>query len=611
MTALSTQASPANGTDRPRVSLVVVGHVDHGKSTLIGRLLADAGCLPEGKLEDIRRRCLRNAKPMEYAYLLDALKEEQSQGITLDCARCFFKTARRDYVLMDAPGHVDLLKNMVSGAARADAAVLVIDAHEGIRENSRRHGYFLSMLGIDSFIVVINKMDRVGYQRKVFQNLENGYRTFLEQIRLKPLAFVPASASQGANVVVRSPELSWYEGPTVLDLIESFPPPQDTLNDPLRLPVQGVYKFTGGGDDRRIIAGRVESGVLRAGDRILFFPSNKRAVVKTVEGFPHATASSVEAGQPAGITLEEHVVVARGDVISRQDQTPPQVSSRFRVDLFWLGGIPATPEKTYKLKLAAAETTVQVERVIRILDASTLDVTEDRTDIRRNEVAECVLRARKPIAFDPAGLSVKTGRFVLVDGYAIAGGGIIREALPDGEADLKQEAFVRDAKWIGSPITPAIRAERYAQQAALVVITGSKGSGRKRLAQALEWHLFNQGRQVYYLAMGSVVHGLGADIAKSVTQERPHEHIRRLGETLHVLLDAGLIVICTALDLSPQDLQDIRTLIAPARIVSVSMGDGVRQADLNFPSPCDVPEAVSELARQLKNAGVLSEPPAT
>src|SRR6185503_4581262 len=215
--------SPSPQAGSRRLSLVIGGHVDHGKSTIIGRLLADTGSLPEGKLAQVRESCERNAKPFEYAFLLDALKDEQAQGITIDAARVFFKTARRDYIIFDAPGHIEFLKNMVTGASRAEAALLVIDAHEGVQENSRRHGYMMSMLGIRQLAVLVNKMDLVGYDRALYSKIETAYRQFLEQIGVTPLAFIPVVGRDGDNLAHRSPGLSWYDGPTVLDTLDAFP----------------------------------------------------------------------------------------------------------------------------------------------------------------------------------------------------------------------------------------------------------------------------------------------------------------------------------------------------------------------------------------------------
>jgi bifunctional enzyme CysN/CysC len=207
---------------REQLRIVIIGHVDHGKSTLVGRLLADSNSLPEGRLESVKAYCEKNAKTFEYAFLLDALKEEQSQGITIDAARCFFKTNKRDYLIIDAPGHFEFIKTMVTGASRADAAIIVIDAKEGIKENTKRHGYLLSMLGLDNVCVAINKMDLVGYRKEVYDNVKSEYAPFLDSIGIKNIDFIPVSAKNGENIVEKSSNLRWYDGKTILEVIENW-----------------------------------------------------------------------------------------------------------------------------------------------------------------------------------------------------------------------------------------------------------------------------------------------------------------------------------------------------------------------------------------------------
>jgi bifunctional enzyme CysN/CysC len=597
--------TPSPASARGLVSVVTVGHVDHGKSTLVGRLLADTDNLPEGRLEALKESCARNSKPLEYAYLLDALKDEQAQGITIDAARCFFKTPERDYIIIDAPGHIEFLKNMVSGAARADAALLVIDAFEGIRENSRRHGYFLSMLGIAQLAVVINKMDIVGDSESVFSRLVAEYSQFLEGVRLSPMAFIPADSPHGENIAGRSSRMPWYQGPTVLDVMKEFksmPPPAD---GPLRMPVQDVYKFTAFGDQRRIIAGRIESGRLRVGDTVVFWPANKRAVICSIEG---PAAQEAVAGQSIGVTLDEQIYVARGDLMTREREPSPQVTSRFRADVFWLGSEPLTPDRAFLFKGGTFECPVQVERVERVLDAVTLQVQEGRSEVRRHEVGECVFRTRKSVAFDVYTDWAVTGRFVLVDGYRIAGGGIIRQVLEDEEAVLRAEAWVRDRKWIRTAIPMTARAQRFQQQPALIVITGARGVGRKMLARTLEKSLFESGRLVYYLGMGSIVHGLDVDLSRRDLRpdEASREHVRRLGEVLHILLDAGMIVISTALELTARDLKDVETLIAPYRMFSIRIGPGgENETDMTLPAPFDAARDVQSVLSRLGEVGLI------
>src|SRR3989442_955481 len=261
------------------LNIVIVGHVDHGKSTLLGRLYADTGSLPEGKLDKVRDICRRQGKEFEYAFLFDAFLEEQEQGITIDTARTFFTWEGRHYIIIDAPGHNEFLKNMVSGAARAEAALLVIDAHEDVREQSKKHGYLLSLLGIRQVAVIVNKMDLVGYRQDVYAAIETEYHAFLAQLKVTPERFVPVSAKLGDNIAKPSAHMPWYTGPTVLETLGLFRKETSRERQTLRFPVQDVYKF----DARRIITGRIAAGRIKVGDRLVFSPSNKSATVKTIE----------------------------------------------------------------------------------------------------------------------------------------------------------------------------------------------------------------------------------------------------------------------------------------------------------------------------------------
>ncbi|HNL90001.1 MAG TPA: GTP-binding protein, partial [Nitrospira sp.] len=286
------------------LNIVIVGHVDHGKSTLVGRLYADTGSLPEGKLEKVQAICRQQGKEFEYAFLFDAFLEEQEQGITIDTARTFFIWNERQYIIIDAPGHKEFLKNMISGAARAEAALLLIDAVEGVREQSKKHGYLLSLLGVTQFAVVVNKMDLVGYRQDVFDGIEKEYREFLGQFRAVPQQMIPVSAKMGDNIAVRSRHMNWYQGPTVLDTLALFKKEQVRSEQPLRFPLQDVYKF----DARRILAGRITAGRLKVGDHLVFSPSNKTAIVQSIEGFNvDPPSSEAQAGQSVGITLDEQI----------------------------------------------------------------------------------------------------------------------------------------------------------------------------------------------------------------------------------------------------------------------------------------------------------------
>ena len=358
------------------MNIVIVGHVDHGKSTVIGRLLADTGSLPLGKLESVRESCRRNSKPFEYAFLLDALKDEQAQGITIDMARCFFKTAARDYIIIDAPGHIEFLKNMITGASRAESALLVIDADEGIKENSKRHGKMVSMLGVKQVTVLANKMDLVGYREDVFEKLKADYSAFLSQINVTPVSFIPISAREGDNIASLSEKMPWYKGVTVLGQLDQFTSDRELQEKPFRFPVQDIYKFTRSNDDRRIVAGTVAAGSVQVGDEVLFLPSGKQSVIQSVESFNTLPKQSATAGEASGFTLATQIYVRPGELMVNPSEPLPEVGSSFRVNIFWLGRAPMIKQKEYKLKLGSARTTVKLAEICNTLDASDLSYSE-------------------------------------------------------------------------------------------------------------------------------------------------------------------------------------------------------------------------------------------
>jgi bifunctional enzyme CysN/CysC len=557
---------------REKMDIVIVGHVDHGKSTVIGRLLADTNSLPEGKLEAIQERCRRESKQFEYAFLLDALKDEQSQGITIDSARCFFNTKKRDYTIIDAPGHIEFLKNMISGAARAEAAVLVIDAKEGVRENSKRHGYMLSMLGIKQIIVCINKMDLVDYDEKTYEKIKKEYTQFLKEIGVLAKKFIPVSALAGENIAISSEKMAWFKGDTILSSLDSFEKEKDLSEKPFRMPVQQVYKFTRDGDSRRIIAGRVVSGKIKPGEPVVFLPSNKRTKIKSIEGFNESEGMLKEKheGQSTGFTLEEEIYVNRGDIMCREEDKLPNVSTMMKVSIFWMAKSPLVMDKEYKIKLGTASSLFKVKEITKVLDASNLK-NEKKEKVDRHEVAEVILQLRNAMAFDTSIDIQDTSRFVIVDDYEISGGGIITEPIQDNLDNIREKVFEREKKWYKGEITQMERALRYGQKPQFILITGKTGLDKKSIAMEIEKRLFSEGRKVYYLGIGNILRGLGADI----TKEKKDEHLRRLSEVSHILLDAGLIVITTASDLSLDDIKKIREITTSKDVTIANLGTGI------------------------------------
>jgi bifunctional enzyme CysN/CysC len=599
-----------NSKGEQDLNLVIAGHVDHGKSTIIGRMLADTDSLPEGKLEQVKETCRKNSKPFEYAFLLDALKDEQAQGITIDSARVFFQTDYRQYIILDAPGHIEFLKNMVTGAARAEAALLVIDASEGVRENSRRHGYMLSMLGIKQIAVVVNKMDLVDYDEDTYNEIVEEYTDFLAELGMEAETFIPVSGMLGDNVADKSENMDWYQGQTVLEQLDSFENEALPHNKPFRMPVQDVYKFTKGGDDRRIVAGTVGAGELNVDDEVVFYPSGKKSTVKSIEGFEEDKQHKVKVGKATGFTLDEQIYITRGELAARADEAKPQVSARIKANLFWLARQDLVKDKVYNLKLGTAKVKARLEKINRVIDASNLNQDEGKEKIERHDVAEVVFKLDKAMAFDLAGEIEETSRFVVVDDFEIAGGGIISEALEDEQSWVREKVMRRNYNWEQSLISREDRAEKYNQKSTLILITGEEDVGKKPTAKALEKRLFNDGKVVYFLGIGNLLYGVDADI-KNGDNGHKEEHLRRLAEVSHLMLDAGAILVVTAVELTQSDLELIKTTVNPQQIETVWLGDRVTtdlEFDLHIPEFTSEAEVSAQIKGLLQDRGIIFRP---
>jgi len=519
---------------RNQLKLVVVGHVDHGKSTLIGRLFYDTGSLPDGKYDQLVAIAQRRGVPFEFANLMDALQAERDQNITIDTSQIWFRTAKREYVIIDAPGHKEFVKNMVTGAARADAALIIIDASEGVQEQTRRHGYLLRLIGVRQVVVVVNKMDLVGYSQDVFDKVSSEYRRFLKGIGVEAQFVLPVSARQGDNIATRGDNLTWFTGPAVLEALDAIPDPKAIANQPLRFPIQDVYRF----DHRRILAGRIEAGTLRAGDQLLFLPSGRTSVVRSIESWNSPQVESLTAGDPAGVTLSDQLFVERGSVAVHADDAP-SLATEFTARIFWLGRTPLAAGKRYKLKLVTQEVECEIKTLEEVVDASTVETIAGADSVRTNDAAKVVIHTRRPVAIDLFERIPMLGRLVLVDGFDVAGGGIV-VAVPERFAAAN---VVADAG-VNADVSQVARGERHLRhghRGAVVWLTGVPGSGKTTLAKSLERQLFERHIQVFVLDGDNIRPGLSSDLGVSGSERE--ENLRRVGEVAKLFASAGLVCI--------------------------------------------------------------------
>jgi len=402
------------------LSFVIVGHVDHGKSTLIGRLLFDTDSLPPDKIEEIKKASAGQGRRTEFAYLLDHLEEERKQGITIDTTQVFFKSPKRRYVIIDAPGHVEFVKNMITGASQAEAAVLIVDVAEGVKEQTRRHSYMLSLLGLKQVVVVMNKMDLVDFSQETFDSVKSDVTQWLKSIDIEPKLYIPISAIDGENITAKSEKMNWYTGPTFLDSLDTLQNQVLPEDKPLLFPIQDVYKI----DEKRINAGRVEAGVIEKGTAIKILPGGQTTNVSTIEKFMEDPSRAV-AGECIGMTTEDAVFLDRGNVVTLPESAPA-MTDRVHASIFWMTKQDYTDNLKLIIRCSTQETSCKIETISKRINSSTLEVIEENADVIKNlEVAEVIIKTKKPIAIKDFNDVQEMGRFVLVHDENICAGGII------------------------------------------------------------------------------------------------------------------------------------------------------------------------------------------
>jgi sulfate adenylyltransferase large subunit len=404
---------------KEHMKIVIVGHVDHGKSTLIGRLLYDTNSIPESIYEEIKRVCEELGKEMEFAFFLDSLEEEREQSVTVDTTQIFFKTDKRDYVIIDAPGHKEFLKNMITGASLAEAAILIVDANEGVQEQTKRHAYILSMLGLKQVIVVLNKMDIINYDNAKFNTIKSEVLKFLDKLNIKPKLIIPISAMKGDNIAKKSENMSWYDNLSVLEALDTFNLKETLSKKSLRLPVQDVYKI----DEKRILVGRIESGQLKQNDEVIFLPSEKKTKIKSIEVW-NGEKTEAEIGESIGVIIEDPLFIQRGEVICTWGL--PKITDRFEANIFWMSKSPFNIKERLILKCATQEVRCNFERIKNKIDSSTLEeIGRDCHQLKETEVGNVMIKTEKPIVVENFNDVEGLGRFVLVKDDDTVAGGII------------------------------------------------------------------------------------------------------------------------------------------------------------------------------------------
>jgi bifunctional enzyme CysN/CysC len=509
---------------------ITCGSVDDGKSTLIGRLLYDSKMIFEDQLAALEadsKRVGTQGGAIDFALLVDGLAAEREQGITIDVAYRFFSTEKRKFIVADTPGHEQYTRNMVTGASTADAAVILIDARKGVLTQTRRHSYLVSLLGIRNVVLAVNKMDLVGWNPAVFDQIVADYRAFAEPIGLSVFTPIPISGLGGDNMASRSDQTPWFKGPILMEWLEGVEVEDDLQSQPFRMPVQWVNRPN---LDFRGFSGLIASGSIKPGDRIRALPSGRESRVARIVTLPGDLDQAV-AGQSVTLTLEDEIDISRGDVIATAD-APSPVANQFEATVVWMDDEPLPPGRTYLLKLGTRTVSASVTDIKHRVNVNTLEHTAAKR-LELNEIGLVNLSLDQAIPFEAYADNRQMGGFILIDRLSnrTVGAGMINFALRRAD----------NIHWQHTDVTKASRSALKSQRGQVVWLTGLSGAGKSTIANLVEKRLHALGRHTYLLDGDNVRHGLNKDLG--FTEEDRVENIRRVAEVAKLMVDAGLIVL--------------------------------------------------------------------
>jgi bifunctional enzyme CysN/CysC len=536
---------------------ITCGSVDDGKSTLIGRLLYDSKMIFEDQLAALEadsKRVGTQGQNIDFALLVDGLAAEREQGITIDVAYRFFSTDKRKFIVADTPGHEQYTRNMVTGASTADLAVILIDARKGILTQTRRHSFLVSLMGIRHVVLAVNKMDLVGYDQAVFDQIVTDYQAFAAQLGMKGVLAIPISGLAGDNITSKSAATPWYAGPSLMDHLETVELDAERLQSkPFRLPVQWVNRPN---LDFRGFAGMIASGSVKPGDTVRVEPSGRSTTVSRIVTRDGDLDEAV-AGQSVTLTLADEVDCSRGDILVAA-ASPPEVADQFEVTLVWMAEAPLLPGRSYWLKIGARTVAATVTAIKHRIDVNTLEHLPAET-MALNEIAVANLSLDRSIGFDPYDEIPDTGGFILIDrmSNATAGAGMIRFAL----------RRAHNIHWQAVDVSKATRARDLGQKPVLVWFTGLSGSGKSTIANLVEKRLQTEGKHTYLLDGDNVRHGLNRDLG--FTDADRVENVRRVAEVGKLMVDAGLIVLASFISPFRTERRLARDLLAESEFMEV------------------------------------------
>jgi bifunctional enzyme CysN/CysC len=551
---------PYAATDLLRVS--TAGSVDDGKSTLIGRLLYDTRSLTEDQLEAVERTSRQRGEAyVNLALITDGLRAEREQNITIDVAYRYLATPRRKLVIADTPGHLQYTRNMVTGASTADLAIVLVDARKGVLTQSRRHGFIASLLRIPHVVVAVNKMDLVGWSEEAYAQIVRDYQEFAQKLDVQDLAFVPVSALHGDNVVEKSGSMPWYEGGTLLHLLETAHAGANRNLVDFRFPVQYVIRPH---QDYRGFAGRLASGTLRPGEEVVVLPGGAASRVRSIDT-PAGPLPEAVAGDSVVVTLEDDVDVGRGDMLVRR-RNLPTAASRVDAVLCWMDEKPLDRSTSYVLMHTTRELRAFVSEVVYRIDVDTLH-REEASTLGLNDIGRVEVTTAGPLFFDPYAQNRATGSFILVDPHThlTVAAGMIRGEPREVRGDPPAASL--NVVWEDWNVPRAEREAQSGHGAAVLWLTGLSGAGKSTLARAVERELFARGCRTMLLDGDQLRHGLCADLGFG--REDRRENVRRAGEVARLFFEAGSIVLCAFVSPFREDRDAVRARFPEGRFLEL------------------------------------------
>ncbi len=517
--------------------LATAGSVDDGKSTLIGRLLYDSKAVMEDQLAAVERTSReRGHDYTDLALVTDGLRSEREQGITIDVAYRYFATPKRKFIIADTPGHIQYTRNMVTGTSTAQLAIVLVDARHGLLEQSRRHAFLASLLGIQHIVLAVNKMDLVDWDRTRFEAIRDDFHTFAARLSVHDVTTIPMSALHGDNVVTKSDLTPWYEGPALLAHLEEVYIAGDRNLVDVRFPVQYVIRpQTREHQDHRSYAGTVASGVMRPGDEVVVLPTGRTSRITAIDG-PGGPVAEAFPPMAVSVSLADDIDISRGDMIARTNNRP-RVSQEFDATVCWMAdGSALEPGRDFVIKHTTRTTRVRVTGLDYRLDVNTLHRDKTATALKLNELGRITLRTQVPLLLDEYTRNSSTGSFILID--------------PDTNGTVAAGMVLRDVSArSSSPNTvkhkSLVTAEDRLSRGCTVWFTGLSGSGKSSVAMLVEQHLLEGGRPAYVLDGDNLRHGLNADLGFSMADRS--ENLRRLAHVATLLADSGQIVLVPAI----------------------------------------------------------------